>query len=252
MERMTQGTTDGETTTHPSPGAVIDVADVSYAYRGTRVLQGVSLAVAPGDSLALLGANGAGKTTLLELCAGTRQPDTGRVTRDTDTAIGWVPPSGAYYGRLSARENLRIFCRLEGVADPVGRADDLLASTGLTDAGDRRADRLSTGMGQRLNLAIALAGTPDALLLDEPTATLSPDQRLRFWDLIARLRDETGLAVIFSTQSVPEAGRRADRMMLLGGGVIVFTGDITELAARGPGDDMLDAAEAAFIELAGE
>lgn len=248
---MTRSPADATPEPGSGGGPVIEVHDLTYAYRETPVLRGVSLAVDAGEALALLGANGAGKTTLLELCAGTRRPDGGGVSRRAATRIGWVPPTAAYYGRLSARENLRTFCRLEGVADPVNRADELLRATRLADAGDRRADRLSTGMGQRLNLAIALAGSPDALLLDEPTATLSPDQRARFWDLIAYLRQETGLSVIFSTQSVPEAGRQADRMIVLGGGVIAFSGGLSELAALGPGGEVADSAEQAFIELAG-
>lgn len=251
MAAMTRSPADATPASGSGAGPVISARDLAYAYRETPVLHGVSLSVAAGEALALLGTNGAGKTTLLELCAGTRQPGGGSVTHAAATRIGWVPPSAAYYGRLSARENLRTFCRLERVRDPAGRADELLAATRLAEAGDRRADRLSTGMGQRLNLAIALAGSPDALLLDEPTATLSPDQRARFWDLIAHLRDETGLAVIFSTQSVPEAGRQADRMIVLGGGRIVFSGRLRELAAMGPGGEIADSAERAFIELAG-
>ena len=241
-----------EAPAEPGPASVLRVDDVAFAYRGTPVLRGVSLTVEPGESLALLGANGAGKTTLLELCAGTREPADGTIAYASGIAVGWVPPTAAYYGRLSARENLRTFCRLEGVADPRARADALLTATGLADAGDRRADRLSTGMGQRLNLAIALAGRPDLLLLDEPTATLSPDQRLRFWELIDGQRAGWGTAVVFSTQSVAEAGRRADRMLVLADGAVAFCGDLAELAAHSSGGVGTDAAEAAFIALAGE
>lgn len=230
-------------------GAVLTLDGVRHGYRGTPVIRDVSLTLEGGAALALLGANGAGKTTLLELCAGARQPDAGTITWSGGATVGWVPPEAAFYGRLSTRENLVAFSQLEGVAHPSRRADELLAATGLGEAADRRADRLSTGMAQRLNLGIALAGSPDALLLDEPTATLSTDQRARFWDLIGGLRRERGLSVVFSTQSVPEAGSEADRMAVLAEGTLAFTGTFSELAAIGGGEGA-DAAERAFIEIA--
>ena len=106
---------------------------------------------------------------------------------------------------------------------------------------------------QRLNLAIALAGRPAALLLDEPTATLSPDQVHRLWRWLDELRRDDGLGVLFSTQSVDEAARHGERMVVLNQGRVAFTGTPAELVARhgtaGVGE--ADAAEEAFLNLVG-
>jgi ABC-2 type transport system ATP-binding protein len=212
-------------------------------------LDGVDLDLSPGESVALLGPNGAGKTTLLGILAGADRASEGEV-RAAPGRVGWVPQRPAVYGRLTARENLRLFAALEGRADPDRAAEDLIARADLGDVADRRADRLSTGTVQRLNLAVALAGEPAALLLDEPTATLSPEQRVRLWAWLGELRADRGLALIFSTQSVHEATRHADRLVVLAGGRVAFSGGVEELlagAGEAEGDD--DAAERAFLRL---
>jgi ABC-2 type transport system ATP-binding protein len=211
----------------------------------------VDLELSAGESVALLGPNGAGKTTLLSILAGADRPSGGAVEAAPGPAarIGWVPQRPALYGRLTARENLRLFAGLERRADPAGAAEELLARADLGEVADRPAAALSSGTLQRLNLAIALAGEPTVLLLDEPTATLSPEQRVRLWAWLAELRGERGLALCFSTQSVDEAARHGDRLVVLAGGRIVFAGDVDELVA-GTGEAAgPDAAELAFLRL---
>ena len=215
-------------------------------------LDGVDLDLSAGESVALLGPNGAGKTTLLGILAGADRPGEGEV-RAAPGRVGWVPQRPAVYGRLSVRENLRLFAALEGRPEPGRAAEGLIARADLGEVADRRADRLSTGTLQRLNLAVALAGEPAALLLDEPTATLSPEQRVRLWAWLGELRDAEGLALLFSTQSVQEAARHADRLVVLTGGRVAFAGGVDELlagAGEAAGDD--DAAERAFLRLVEE
>ena len=209
-------------------------------------LDGVDVTLARGESVALAGPNGAGKTTLLSILAGVTQATDGTVD-DPGGRPGWVPQRPSLYGRLTTAENLRLFATLEGDADPAGLTAELIARADLERFADQAAHTLSTGTLQRLNLCVALAGRPDALLLDEPTATLSPDQRHRLWDWLTELRDEAGLAVMFSTQSVDEAVRRADRLVVLARGRVAFAGRPRELA----GDAAVEPseAEAAFLRL---
>jgi len=221
-------------------------------YRGVVALDGVDLDLGGGESVALLGPNGAGKTTLLTILAGVTRPGAGTLAWADGVAprVGWVPQRPALYLRLTARENLRLFAGLEGADDADALADDLLARADLTAVADRAAAKLSTGTLQRLNLAIALAGRPNVLLLDEPTATLSPDQRRRLWTWLDDLR-AGGLALLFSTQSVDEAARHGDRMVVLAGGRLLFAGTPGEMVERygiGPGIDA-EAAEVAFMRL---
>jgi ABC-2 type transport system ATP-binding protein len=184
-------------------------------------LEPVDLELSAGEGLALVGANGAGKSTLLALLAGALEPSVGRIERRPGARVGWAPQRPAQYGRLSARENLELFARLEGESDPQEAAARLLREFDLPD---RRSPsgNLSVGNRQRLNLAIAFLGSPDALLLDEPTAALDPEQRRRLWERYAALR-EGGGAYIFVTQNLDEIGRHADRVAALRDGRIVFT-----------------------------
>jgi ABC-2 type transport system ATP-binding protein len=215
-------------------------------------LDGVDIEVGEGEAVALLGPNGAGKTTLLTILAGVLRAGEGSVSwaRDVAPKIGWVPQRPSLYARLTARENLRLFAALEGAADADAAADDLMARADLASFADRPAAKLSTGTLQRLNLAIALAGRPSVLLIDEPTATLSPDQRHRLWAWLDELR-AGGMALMFSTQSVDEANRHGDRIAILAEGRLVFAGSPAELVSRHgvAGTEGSAAAELAFMRL---
>jgi ABC-2 type transport system ATP-binding protein len=167
----------------------------------------------------------------------------------TRSRVGWVPQRPAVYGRLTVRENLRLFAGLEGCVDAAGEAERLLARADLASWADRPAAELSTGTLQRLNLAVALAGGPAALLLDEPSATLSPDQRIRLWEWLGSLRAEEGLALVFSTQSVDEAARHADRVLVIARGRRAFEGRLEDLARARGGGAGPEAAERAFLAL---
>ena len=176
---------------------------------GPRVaLAPVDLQLEPGEVVALVGPNGAGKSTLLSILAGALDPSEGTVERPA--RVGWVPQRSAHYGRLTARENLRLFAALEGVAP--GRADELAVEFELPEG--TRASNLSVGNRQRLDVALALLAAPDVLLLDEPTASLDPHQRARVWE-IARAVADRGGAVLVATHHWEELGGRADRTLEL-------------------------------------
>jgi ABC-2 type transport system ATP-binding protein len=190
----------------------------------------LDLDVVGGELVAVIGPNGAGKSTLVAILAGALEASAGRVERGSPPArIGWVPQRPAQYGRLSARENLELFARLEGLPDPADAALQMLDTIDLAD--DRRpAGALSLGNQQRLNLGIALLPDPDVLLLDEPTAALDPRQRRRLWELATGTRDRGG-AVVFVTQNLEELDRFADRVVVLRDGTAVFSGSHDEYEA---------------------
>lgn len=194
---------------------------------GARVaLHPCELELHAGEALALVGPNGAGKSTLLGLLAGALEPSDGRVVRREGARVGWVPQRPGHYGRLSARENLELFARLEGERDPQAAAGRLVDAFQLEGDGNPSAN-LSVGNRQRLNVALALLGEPDVLLLDEPTASLDPGQRRRLWEVVDAVRDRGG-SVCFATQNLEELDRFADRVVVLHDGRVVFSGSPRE------------------------
>jgi ABC-2 type transport system ATP-binding protein len=198
---------------------------------GDRVaLRDVSVSVEPGELLAIIGPNGAGKTTLLSILAGILTPDGGELGRPA-REIGWVPQQAAVYGKLSVRENLKLFARLEQVPDPDAVVARMLEQTGLADRADDELGTLSGGNRQRVNIAVGLLSDPPVLLLDEPSSSLDPRQRERLWAFVDARAHANGTAVIFTTHNVAEAERWADRVLVLADGEVVFPGTPAELRA---------------------
>ena len=211
---------------------------------GDRTAVGaVSFELRAGELIGIIGPNGAGKTTLLSILAGALEPDEGELTRPGGET-GWVPQQPALYSRLSVAENLRLFARLEGLADPEAAVERMLEQTGLEDRADEQVGRLSGGNQQRVNIAIGLLSDPAAVLLDEPSASLDPRQRERLWEFIGGLAGR-GTTVVYSTHNVAEVERFADRVLLLVDGELLFTGTTDELE-RIVGGEPRDF-EAAFV-----
>jgi ABC-2 type transport system ATP-binding protein len=189
--------------------------------------------VHPGDALALIGPNGAGKSTLLSILAGGLDPSEGSIV-SSSANVGWVPQRPAHYQRLSPRENLELFARLEGVPHAKAVAGRYLGLLDLPDDG-RLTAQLSAGNQQRLNVAVALLARPDVLLLDEPTASLDPRQRRLLWEVAAQVRERDG-AVVFATQNLEELERFATRVAVLVGGELVFDGSLEQFKAAPEAD----------------
>lgn len=200
---------------------------VARRYGELEALAPTDLELHAGETVALVGPNGAGKSTLLSILAGSLDPTAGAV--EAQARAGWVPQRPALYARLSARENLELFARLEGVADPAAAAARLLARFSLPD-GRQPAGELSVGNRQRLNVALSLLGDPRVLLLDEPTASLDPGQRRRVWEVVNALRAEGG-AICFATQNVEEVGEHSDRVLVLQAGRVAYAGEPAGYAA---------------------
>jgi ABC-2 type transport system ATP-binding protein len=205
---------------------MLAVRGVARRFGAHVALHPTDLEVRAGEALALVGPNGAGKSTLLSLLAGSLPPSEGRVERREGIRTGWMPQRAAHYGRLSARQNLELFARLEGEAAPAAAARRLLAELELPADG-RPSASLSLGNRQRLDLGLAMLGDPDVLLLDEPTASLDPRQRRRLWELAGRLRGRGG-SVVLATQHVEDLVRIADRVAVLLDGALLFEGTLDE------------------------
>jgi ABC-2 type transport system ATP-binding protein len=206
---------------------VLEARDLVKRFGEREALRRVSLSADRGELVAVIGPNGAGKTTLLTILAGIQKPDEGSVSK-APTEIGWVPQQPALYSKLTVRENLELFARLEGVADPQGTVAGMLDFAALEDRADDQVGELSGGNRQRVNVAIGLLAEPDVLLLDEPSAALDPRQRDRLWEFILRLA-ERGTTVLYSTHNVQEAERHAQQVFVLADGERLFAGSPREL-----------------------
>jgi ABC-2 type transport system ATP-binding protein len=212
---------------------------VSKHYGTRKAVDGVSFAATAGERVAIIGPNGAGKTTLLQMLAGALEPTSGRV--DAEGGVGWVPQQAAVYGKLSVAENLRLFARLENVADVDATVERMLEQTGLRARAEEEVARLSGGNRQRVNIAVGVLSEPPVVLLDEPSSSLDPRQREVLWEFVGGLAAR-GTTVVYSTHNVGEAEHYADRVLVLADGELLFTGTPAEL--RGNADHF----EHAFVQ----
>ena len=188
-------------------------------------VDGVTLTLEPGEIFALLGPNGAGKTTTLRMLAGLIEPTSGSVTvngqvMSQQTAararghIGFLTEAPGLWDRLTVRQNLMVYARLQGVTDPARAVSRTMTLFGVDDRADQEAAYLSKGLKQRVALARTLLHEPDVVLLDEPTSGLDPESARDVRDLVLRLREQ-GRAVLLSTHNLDEVERVADRVGVL-------------------------------------
>jgi ABC-type multidrug transport system ATPase subunit len=208
---------------------------------GVRALHDVSLSIGTG-MFGLLGPNGAGKSTLMRTIATLQQPDAGtirfgeidvlRQPDDLRKRLGYLPQEFGLYPSLSAEHTLDHFATMKGVADGARRRSlvaELLHQTNLYDARKRRVGTFSGGMKQRLGIAIALAGSPELLIVDEPTAGLDPTERHRFLNLLSEIGRD--IVVILSTHIVEDVRELCNAMAIIHRGEVVLTGDPDRIVA---------------------
>jgi ABC-2 type transport system ATP-binding protein len=203
---------------------VLEGRDLVKNYDDRAALQSVSFIVDAGECVAIAGPNGAGKTTLLSLLSGVVPPDGGSIDLPGGGRLGWVPQRAAVYGRLTVRENLELFARLEKAPDVKGAAARMMERIELSHRAGDYAEDLSGGMRQRLSIGMGMISDPAVLLLDEPSAALDPLQRERLWELLGSLA-ASGIAIVFSTHSAGEVEGHASRVLVLDGGRLLYDGE---------------------------
>jgi ABC-2 type transport system ATP-binding protein len=223
---------------------ILEAIDIAKSYGARVALDGVSLAVRPGEVAGLLGPNGAGKTTTLSILSTLMRPDRGRVLIDgkppksdpraIGRMLGLVPQSLALYPTLSAAQNVWHFARMQGMsrADAHEACARVLDEVGLSDRADDAMHTFSGGMKRRLNLACGMVHRPAVLMLDEPTVGVDLQSREQILSLVRRCAD-AGAAVVYSTHYMEEAERISDRVLLIDRGKLVADGTVEELVAMG-------------------
>ncbi len=227
------------------PAPAIESLQLAREFRkGPRAVDGIDLAVSPGEIYGFLGPNGAGKSTTVLMLTTLLPPTSGSarvagfdVVRQGDQvrgSIGAALQEAALDPMLTGREHMRLQAALQGLprGERATRGDQLLQRVGLSEAADRRVKGYSGGMKRRLDLALALVHNPRILFLDEPTTGLDIQSRTALWEEVARLAREDGVTVFLTTQYLEEADSLADRIGIIDHGKIVAEGTPAALKAE--------------------
>jgi len=235
--------------------------DLHRSFDEHKAVNGVSFTIHKGEIFGLLGPNGAGKTTTIRILSTVLNPDHGDVTiggysiRDNAGAvrslIAVCPQELALYADLSALDNMVFFGRMVGLGgkEAVAQAMKNLQLMGLAERAKGRVDKFSGGMKRRVNLAIALMGTPELLFLDEPTVGIDPQSRNRIYETIEALRDK-GMTILYTTHYMEEADRLCGRVAIMDGGQIIAMGTPQQLKSQiGPPEQVT--LEDVFLRLTG-
>ncbi|MEU9889226.1 ABC transporter ATP-binding protein [Sphaerisporangium sp. NPDC051011] len=220
----------------------IDLTDVSKSYGEVRAVSGLNLAMEPGRTVALLGPNGAGKSTTINMLLGLTRPTSGQVRifgRAPGEAvaageIGAMLQEGALIPELTVRELVDFVRRLYPAPLPL---DDVLRMADLTGLASRRAGALSGGQAQRVRFALAVAGAPKLLVLDEPTAAMDVESRRAFWQSM-RAYASLGRTVLFATHYLEEADENSDRVIVVARGRVVADGTAAQIKAGAGGSSV--------------
>ena len=208
--------------------AGIRFENIEKRYGGHYALRRVSLEIAPGECVVLTGRNGSGKTTLLRIAAGLVRPSSGivtllngkNVTPAEPSQTGFVAHASMVYDELTAEENLVLFARLLGIAEPAARAETLLAEVSLADRRSSLVRTFSRGMRQRMAIARALLNEPAVLILDEPATGLDPQGVTWLAERLCRMRD-AGRTIVMSLHGESEISSLATRAIRLEAGSVL-------------------------------
>ena len=220
---------------------VLKTNGLCKSYRRYKVLNGLTMNVPKGAIYGFVGKNGAGKTTLIRLICGLQEPSGGEYTlygtKHTDSKItkarrrmGAVVETPSIYPDMSAKDNLILQYRTLGLPDFDG-LEDILKMVGLENTGKKKAKNFSLGMRQRLGIAVALCGSPDLLVLDEPVNGLDPQGIVEIRELILKLNREKNITVLISSHILDELSKLATHYGFIDGGKIIREMSADELDA---------------------
>lgn len=210
---------------------VLTAEGLSKTYKTFKALNGLSMHVPKGAIYGFVGKNGAGKTTLIRLICGLQEPTSGSFclygVKNDEAAIakarnriGAVVETPSIYGDLTAVDNMKLQYRVLGLPSYDG-ISDILKLVGLENTGKKKAKHFSLGMRQRLGIAVALAGSPDFLILDEPVNGLDPQGIIEMRELILKLNREHQITVLISSHILDELSKLATHYGFIDGGVMV-------------------------------
>lgn len=208
----------------PNRVPALEVAGVFKSYGPVQALRGVTLEVGPGEVFGLLGPNGAGKTSLISIIVTLEHASDGEIrvfghdvireSRLAKCRVGWVPQEIINSGFFSVREILVFHAGYYGISGADARIDYLLNGLDLWEHREKKVKQLSGGMKRRLMIAKALVHEPGLLLLDEPTAGVDVELRLKLWDFVQELKRD-GLSILLTTHYLEEAERLCDRVAII-------------------------------------
>jgi len=234
----------------------VAVSNLSKHYGDIVAVDGISFTIGPGTICALLGANGAGKTTTIAMLLGLVVPSGGDIVIFGDDILAdryrvlprmnFSSPYVDLPQSLSVRENLTIYARLYSVRDIDGRLAALAEELGLGPVMDRKFRSLSAGQKTRATLAKALLNEPELILLDEPTASLDPDNADRVRSSLMAYQRRTGATVLLTSHNMTEVERICDHVIIMRTGHIVDAGTPAQLLDRYGHEDM----EQVFLDIA--
>jgi ABC-2 type transport system ATP-binding protein len=248
------------------PAPVLSCSGLVRRFGDFTAVDDVSFHIGAGETYGLLGPNGAGKTTTISIVAGILAADAGSVSvagepmhpsaMAAKRQLGLVPQELAVYPDLTARENLRFFARIQGLAGEgrSARVDEVLEVIGLEERADDRVAEFSGGMKRRLNIGVGLLHRPHLLILDEPTVGVDPQSRNAILDAVEVLAGE-GMGVLYTTHYMEEAERLCDRIGIVDRGRLIAEGTTADLIGALDADEVVrlrvpGATEAALAALA--
>jgi len=233
--------------------SLLAVTGLAKAFGGVQAVDRVSFAVERGELLAMIGPNGAGKTTCFNLVNGQMQPDAGAISFDGKRierlsprerfrlGIGRTFQVAATFGSMSVRENVQVAVlsrerklasvtsSIQGISNK--KAKQILEQIGIAPLADRQCSELAYGDLKRVELAVALAGRPRLLLMDEPTAGMAAAERLALMNLVKQISGESGISVLFTEHDMDVVFGFADRVLVLADGALIAQGAPAEVRA---------------------
>lgn len=206
---------------------VLETKNLTKKYNSKSVVDHISMTIHKGDIYGFIGKNGAGKTTLIRMVCGLAKPTEGSLklfeSQDliqSRAKLGTVIESPALFPNMTARENLMVQCKLQGITD-YNKIDEILEMVGLDDTQKKKTKHFSLGMRQRLAIALALIGEPKLLILDEPTNGLDPEGIKEIRELIVKLNHDYNITVLISSHILSELSKFATRYGIIHHGRLI-------------------------------